>query len=100
VASLGQYRARAVELGKSPEEIDLLAAVVEREVQSLAAAHKAHDDLGLRLAAGGDNLKALDAGVKDGTLEIVDYVAELEARGVASDEAQLVAAYVAFTLGG
>jgi hypothetical protein len=100
VASLGQYRARGVELGKSPEEIDLLAAVVEREVQSLAAARKAHDDLGLRLAAGGDNLKALDAGVKDGTLEIVDYVAELEARGVASDEAQLVAAYVAFTLGG
>jgi hypothetical protein len=100
VATIEQYRARAVELGKSPEDVELLAAVVEREAQTLAAARKAHDDLGLRFAAAGDDLKALDAAVKEGSLAIVDYVAELTARGVDDDEAQLVGAYVAFTLGG
>jgi hypothetical protein len=100
VSTIEDYRARAVALGKSPEEIAVLAAVVEREVQTLSAARAAHDNLGLRLAAAGDDLKALDAGVKDGSLTIVDYLAELGARGVAADEAQLVAAYVAFTIGG
>jgi hypothetical protein len=100
VSTIEDYRARAVALGKSPEEIAVLAAVVEREVQTLSAARAAHDNLGLRLAAAGDDLKALDAGVKDGSLSIVDYLAELDARGVAADEAQLVAAYVAFTIGG
>jgi hypothetical protein len=100
VSTIEDYRARAVALGKSPEEIAVLAAVVEREVQTLSAARAAHDNLGLRLAAAGDDLKALDAGVKDGSLSIVDYLAELGARGVAADEAQLVAAYVAFTIGG
>jgi hypothetical protein len=100
VSTIEDYRARAVALGKSPDEIEVLAAVVEREVQTLSAARAAHDNLGLRLAAAGDDLKALDAGVKDGSLAIVDYLAELAARGVAADEAQLVAAYVAFTAGG
>jgi hypothetical protein len=100
VSTIEDYRARAVALGKSPDEIAVLAAVVEREVQTLSAARAAHDNLGLRLAAAGDDLKALDAGVKDGSLSIVDYLAELDARGVAADEAQLVAAYVAFTIGG
>lgn len=100
VSTIEDYRARAVALGKSPDEIAVLAAVVEREVQTLSAARAAHDNLGLRLAAAGDDLKALDAGVKDGSLTIVDYLAELTARGVAADEAQLVAAYVAFTIGG
>jgi hypothetical protein len=100
VSTIEDYRARAVALGKSPDEIEVLAAIVEREVQTLSAARAAHDNLGLRLAAAGDDLKALDAGVKDGSLTIVDYLAELAARGVAADEAQLVAAYVAFTAGG
>jgi hypothetical protein len=100
VSTIEAYRARAVALGKSPEEIEVLAAVVEHEAQTLSAARAAHDNLGLRLAAAGDDLKALDAGVKDGSLTIVDYLAELAARGVDADEAQLVAAYVAFTAGG
>jgi hypothetical protein len=100
VATIEDYRARAVALGKTPDEIEVLAAVVEHEAQTLSAARAAHDNLGLRLAADGDDLKALDAGVKDGSLTIVDYLAELAARGVAADEAQLVAAYVAFTAGG
>jgi hypothetical protein len=100
VSTIEDYRARAVALGKSPDEIAVLAAVVEREVQTLSAARAAHDNLGLRLAAAGDDLKAIDASVKDGSLTIVDYLAELAARGVPADEAQLVAAYVAFTAGG
>lgn len=99
-ASVGDYRARAVELGYQSADIDTLVAVVEREQQTLAAARKAHDDWGLRLAAGGDGIATLDAAVKDGSLEIVDYVAALEGLGVPDDEAQLVGAFMAFTVGG
>jgi hypothetical protein len=98
VASIGQYQARAVELGKSPEEIAILAAIVEREVQTLAAARTAHDNVALRLAAGGAGIGALDAAVKDGSLDLADYVAQLEGLGVDSDEASLVGAFMAWQL--
>jgi hypothetical protein len=98
VASIGQYRARAVELGKSPAEIETLAAVVEREVQTLAAARTAHDNVALRLAAAGNGIGELDAAVKDGSLDLADYVAALEQLGVDSDEASLVGAFMAWQL--
>jgi len=96
--SIGAYRSRAVELGYSLADIDVLAALVERELETLSAGRTAHGDVAFRLAPQGLSVAELDAAAKDGSLTLDDYVAQLEAWGVASGDAQLVGAFLAWTL--
>jgi len=96
VSTLEEYRARAITLGYSLDDVEILTAVLDRELQTLSAARAAHDNLALRLATDGLSLAALDAQAKSGALSLVDYVAQLEGWGVEGDEAQLVAAFAAW----
>jgi hypothetical protein len=95
---LAVYQARALELGYSSADAQLLASVLERELQTLTAARQAHDNLALRLAANGVSLPAVDADVRAGTLSLGAYAAQLEAYGSSTAEAQLVASFLAWQL--
>lgn len=97
-SSIDLYRARAVELGYSLADVDILAALLTRELETLNAGRTAHSDVGFRLAPQGLSLAELDARVTSGELTLEDYAAQLEAWGVGPDDAQLVAAFLAWQL--
>jgi hypothetical protein len=100
VANVDEYIARAVTLGYSSGDAALLGDVLERERSTLAAARKRRDELAFTLAADGHDLKALEAQVKAGELEVGDYTAALASWGSDAAEADLLAALLVFTLGG
>ena len=91
-ATLDAYRARAAELGYTPEASQALVAVLEDELTTLTAARARR--AALDQAAGGTDLTLgqIEDGVKAGLLTVDDYRAELEARGYDADEAALLTA--------
>jgi hypothetical protein len=97
-ATIADYVAGAITAGYTSADAEAKAAILERERSTYAAARTRRNDLGLELAGQGLDLPALERQVQAGDLEVVEYVAQLEAWGSDEAEAELLGALLVFTL--
>ena len=89
-ATIGDYRARAGELGYAADDIDTLVAVLTDEVQTIQDATARHTAIDGQLTARSLSLKELDTAVTAGQMTIAAYTARLEALGFGADDAALL----------
>lgn len=92
VSSLEDYRARAFGLGFSGDDTDSLVVVLASELETTAAAKARKAELAGELEAATIPLALLEDQVHAGTLSIDGLLATLVARGIAPDDAELLAA--------
>jgi hypothetical protein len=90
VATMDDYRARAIAIGYSSDEIDTLVGVLEQEVQQVQDAEARRAVIDGQLKQRNLSLSELDAAVKAGQLTIDQYNARLLALGYGADDADLL----------
>lgn len=90
IATVDDYRARAVELNYAADDVDTLVAVLLEDVQSVQDAEARHAVIAGQLKARNLSLGELDAAVKAGQLSIDAYTARLIALGYGADDADLL----------
>jgi hypothetical protein len=90
VATMDDYRARAIEIGYSSDEIATLVGVLEQEVQQVQAAEARRAVIEGQLKQRNLSISELDAAVKAGQLTIDQYNARLLTLGYGADDADLL----------
>lgn len=99
VSTIEAYRAAAIGLGYSLDDVGTIVAVLEQELVSLGAAKTRRGQIAGELLRGGLSLEQLEATVKAGTETIAGYMAKLEALGYSADDAELLGTLLAGQLG-
>jgi uncharacterized membrane protein (GlpM family) len=89
VASIDDYRSRAVALNYAAADVDTLVAVLEADVQAVRDAEARRATIDGQLKARNLSLSELEAAVKAGQMTIDAYTARLVALGYGSDDADL-----------
>ena len=100
VATLDQYLARAISLGRTAEDAGMIAAVLARELETFSAARKRREQIAFELAAGGVSLAELEAGAKSGELTIEAYAAQLAGLGYSAADGEMLGALLALEVYG
>lgn len=90
VATVEDYRAKALTLGYSLEDVATIVGVLEQELVSLGAAKARHAQIEGELLTSGVSLPQLEKTVLAGAATIDDYVAQLETFGYSADDAELL----------
>jgi hypothetical protein len=97
-ASLADYRARAIALGYTTDDAELLVSTLQAELDALDDARKRRVTIDGELAARTLSLGQLEDAVKAGAITLDAYQQQLEAWGYGADDAELLAALLADTL--
>lgn len=90
--TLEDYRAAAITAGLASDAVEIVVAVLAQEVGTLTEAREVRTIVLRQLADRNVSLEELEKAVTKGGQPIATFVAELQQRGIAIDEAELVAA--------
>lgn len=90
VSTMDDYRARAVDLGYSVDDVATLAQVLGADLQSIQDAQARHDTISGQLTARNLSLSELDDAVKKNLMSVDAYNARLLALGYTQDDADLL----------
>lgn len=91
VRTIGEYQARAIELGYDQADVETLVGVLTSELETLADAQRRRDEIAAAPARD-VSVSQLEAAVKAGLLTLDAYVAQLGTLGYSEDAAALLAA--------
>jgi len=97
-ASMNDYRARAIALGYTADDAELLVSTLQAELDALDDARKRRTTIDGELAARTLSLGQLEEAVKAGAITLDAYQQQLEAWGYGADDAELLAALLADAL--
>jgi hypothetical protein len=89
-ATMDDYRARALSLGYSDDDVATLVQVLGADLQSIQDAQARHDTIGGQLTARNLSLSELDDAVKNNLMSVDAYNARLLALGYTQDDADLL----------
>ena len=98
ISTIGQYRARAAELGYGQSAIDDLVALLELEIAQLGDARIRREQVAGELATRNLSLGQLEESVTKGFATLDEFVAEVRGLGYGADDAELLAALLAVDL--
>jgi hypothetical protein len=90
VATVEDYRAKALTLGYSLDDVTTIVGVLEQELVSLGAAKARHAQIEGELLTRGVSLAQIEKTVISGAATIDDYIAQLEALDYSTDDAELL----------
>jgi hypothetical protein len=95
VSHLEDYRAKAVELGLSVDDVNTLVRVLGDELAASTAARARRAQLEIPATPGAVSLSVLADAVRAGTLPLAGYVAQITAAGLDPVDVDLLASLLA-----
>jgi len=91
VATIEQYRARAISLGYVPADVTMLVSVLQEELQTLADARERRRAIEEELRPRNLSIAQLEQAVKGGLMTVAQFIANVQALGYLEDDAELLA---------